>query len=107
LRLEHTKELMNVETNQMALQTKGSALIDITEKTEHMNSYKRTETVQNSESQNPEKVPENMTKKRILSSSQEPINILENQKVLVPRKTELKISNNVSETFVSAQPKKE
>ena len=42
---------MNVEPNQMAIQTKGLAYIDITEKTEHLNSFKRTETVQNPENQ--------------------------------------------------------
>ncbi len=48
---------MNVEFNQTAIQIKGSKPIDITEKTEHMNSFKRNQIFQNCETLHTEKVP--------------------------------------------------
>ena len=48
-----------------------------------------------------------MTKKRVLSSSEDPINVLENQNKSTIRSTEFKISSNVLGTFVNPQATKE
>jgi hypothetical protein len=79
-----------------------------TERKEQLDSSKRPSVSQNSVPSNEgEDVTDNKTKKRLLSSSEDPIKILHNQKDSEARKPELKTKQEISDLFDRVRNKDE
>lgn len=79
-----------------------------TERKEQLDSSKRPSVSQNSVPSNKEEdVADNTTKKRLLSSSEDPIKILHNQKDSEARKSELKTKQEISDLVARVSNKDE
>jgi hypothetical protein len=107
VKVDNNKHL-KVEPEQKPVLREEAGKNQITERKEHLDSLKRPSISQNSVSLNDdEDMADNKAKKRLLSSSEDPIKILQNQKESENKKSELKIMQEISEPVARVQQKDE
>ncbi len=99
---------LKVESELKQQPTEEAGIKENTERKEQLDSSKRPSVSQNSVPSNEgEDVADNKTKKRLLSSSEDPIQILHNQKDSEARKSELKTKHEISDLSDKARNKDE
>lgn len=99
---------LKVESELKQNPTEEAGRKENTERKEQLNSSKRPSVSQISVPGNEgEDVADNKTKKRLLSSSEDPIKILHNQKDSEAKKSELKTKQEISDLFARARNKDE